>query len=129
MPDHPGHIPPICPPGTASDPVLDRMARKGIPITRESYIAMCYPGPQMPKRWLPEHEADLPPELILLIVTFGLWSFARQQVKADERPIKREIENDMRRWGMLQPPPPIKEEDSREGAIMRCPPHIRDALK
>ena len=43
----------------AGDPTLQSMLAKGMPLTRDMYIAMAY-GSDTPTDWNHEHEAELP---------------------------------------------------------------------
>jgi hypothetical protein len=43
-------------------PVVEHMQRRGIPVTRENFIALNWPGGK-PDPWEADHEADLPDEL------------------------------------------------------------------
>ena len=45
-----------------ADLLLAWMKRKGVPVTREKYLALNY-GDELPEPWMPEHEAELPEEL------------------------------------------------------------------
>lgn len=47
---------------SSDDILVNWLNKKGIPVTRDNYIALAYPdGPPAP--WTAEHEADLPDEL------------------------------------------------------------------
>lgn len=41
------------------NPLVDWMVKKGVPITRDTYIALAY-GDGVPDPWTPEDEAELP---------------------------------------------------------------------
>jgi hypothetical protein len=56
-----GMVSPRVPAGHCVDPWLEWMRRKGIPLTRENYIATATAGGTTP--WTDEHEANLPDEL------------------------------------------------------------------
>jgi hypothetical protein len=47
------------------DPLVAHMVRLGIPVNRENYVDLAYPGDDMPteEEWTAEHEAMLPDEL------------------------------------------------------------------
>ena len=47
---------------TGEYPILRRMIRHGVPLTRDNYIALNW-GPDLPKDWNGEHEHDIPPFL------------------------------------------------------------------
>ena len=42
----------------ADDPILQTMLRRGVPLTREAYVAMNWPDE--PEEWTPEHEEQMP---------------------------------------------------------------------
>jgi hypothetical protein len=47
------------------DPLVEHLISMGIPVNRENYIDLAYPGEDMPSEdeWTGEHEACLPDEL------------------------------------------------------------------
>jgi hypothetical protein len=55
-----------------ADLLLAWMKRKGLPITREKYLALAY-GSSLPHPWTPEHEAELPEELRSEVADAGEW--------------------------------------------------------
>jgi len=46
---------------TYIDPIIEQLQADGRPITRENYIRRNWP--ELPNPWLPDHEAQLPPDL------------------------------------------------------------------
>jgi hypothetical protein len=42
-----------------SDFVLRMMVERGVPLTRENYLAFAYPG-NLPDPWTVEHELEMP---------------------------------------------------------------------
>jgi hypothetical protein len=68
MTDHPGRIPDLPDPipnemaqlFLDADPMVQFMRLKGIPVTRENYIALGWCSQDLPERWTAEYEANLP---------------------------------------------------------------------